>query len=274
MNTRMVPFLMFAFSATLLADLPDRVEEAETLEPGTWTLDLGALYRDEPQDFGVTEERDFQVDFGRTRFSFGLGKVVELQLTGTAIVAIIEPFGENQETENNSGDWDFATKVWLWNELGWRPNVSFYYSVKLPNASEENGSGTDETDFSTSFLFDKSITEDFRLHLNLGLAILGDPFTNSAQNDVFSFGLGSTWQVSNRARLTAAVGGETGPELEDDPSGVQLSFTRKLLDTKWAWYLSGIAGFSDDTDNFVVQVGFRRGFKLFQNTPRERFNNW
>lgn len=259
-------------SCPLLADLPHYVEEAETIKPGVWTLDLGVLYRDEPVDFGVPD-REAQLDIGRSRLSFGLGRAVELQLTGTALMALVEPFGE-RDTENNSGDWEFATKVWLRQEKGAWPGVSFYYSVKLPNASDEKGSGTDETDFNTYFLFDKKVGERFRLSLNLGLGILGDPFTNSAQNDVFTYGLDGTYKLDNRRRISLAWGGETGPKAQDDPQGIQLNYTQLMRNEKWAWYASFIEGFNEDTDNYVLYLGFRRGFKFGRNQPKRRFNDW
>ncbi|CAM2064511.1 Transporter [Sulfidibacter corallicola] len=256
------------------AEWPDLIEEAETLKPGYGTIDFGIVFREDPVDFGIDTKRDSQLDLGRTRFSFGLGKVVELQLSGE-ILSIIEPFDleDDLETENNSGDWTFATKVWIWSERGWRPNVSFYYSVKLPNASDEKGSGTDETDFATYFLFDKSLNENVMVTVNLGLGILGDPFTNSSQNDVFSYGASLRWKAGERQRWTLAMGGETGPEVQDDPAGTQLSWTYQL-GPKWTTYVSGIIGFQDDFDDFQVHLGVRRTFRLFSPGPRKRFNEF
>ena len=70
------------------AELPFSTEEAETLQPGAFTLDAGFVFRNEPVDFGI-EDRDRQWDLLATRFSFGLGKFAELQVTGV-VVALIE----------------------------------------------------------------------------------------------------------------------------------------------------------------------------------------
>lgn len=255
-------------SSLALAELPALTEEAQTLEPGFADVEFGFLYKNNPRDFGLPP-RDRQTDLGLSRFSFGLGRVVELQVTGVA-----QRIAEQQDGErtHDFGDWEFGTKIWILAEKGRRPNIGFLYSVKLPNGSNEEGTATDETDFNTFLLVDKSFKDKWLVTFNLGMGILGDPFTNAAQNDVLIVGLGATYKISDLSRVTVELGGQTGPRSNDDPRGLLLSYSQKV--GKWVYYGALGVGFNDEVEDFRAHIGFRRRFALFNAGPRKRFFNW
>ncbi len=259
-------FLMM-FSLPVVAELPFLTEEAETLRPGAFSLDIGVAFRSQPVNFG-TEDRDRQLDLGVTRFSFGLGKFAELQVSGV-VQAVIEDQGE---TSTNSGDWVFGTKIWLLQEKGHRPALAFLYQVKLPNGSDEDGGATDETDFFGFLVATKAIGKRDLLHGNLGLGILGNPFANSAQNDIFILRLAWERKLSENRLFGIEGMVEGGPEEGDDPAFVGAVFAQKV--GKWAFYTSAALGLNEDSDNFRTALGFRRELRLWRPGEPTRRNAW
>jgi len=254
-------------ASAALADLPFLTEEAETIEPGEFSLDIGIGYRDAPRDFGV-QDRESQLDIGKSRLSFGLGRA-ELQLSGVPVI-LIDQAGERN---TNSGDWVFGTKVWLLQEHPQRkrPSISFIYEVKLPNASDELGGATDETDFFGTVIVSTRVNERDAFHANLGLGILGNPFSNASQNDVAILRL--AWDRRwDRQLLGLEAIAQTGPMDTDDPSFLRAVYARNL--GKWVIHGGVGVGIGEDSDNAVVDFGVRRRFKLGQPGTATRRNDW
>ena len=78
---------------------------------------------------------------------------------------------------------------------------------KLPNASNENGLGTDITDFYASLLVGKTV-QSMRVVGNVGVAILGDPTSAvPAQNDLMTFGVSVARAMTTAAEIVAEVNG-------------------------------------------------------------------
>ena len=254
----LVPSLSFPGSAH--AERPLFTEEAETLEPGYFSLDLGFGAREEPRDFGIAD-RDRELELGNLRLSFGLGKVAELQFSGT-----IQLWSEvDGESSTNSGDYVFGTKVWLLQERrGGRPSFSFLYEVKLPNASDEDGGATDETDFFGFLVVSKQLEERLTFHGNLGLGILGNPFESSSQNDIYLLRLALERQIGEDLRLAFELINEGGPAREDDPTSVRLTVAKKL--DRWVLYAGGGLGLTDDADEAEVRLGVRRRYPLWRSS--------
>jgi hypothetical protein len=243
---------------------PSVVEEAETLRQGEWTLDVGFFYRDHPVDYGVAD-RQFSLGIPTLRTSLGLGEMVEFQVNGAGLVWMEDILGRYT---TNSGDWELATKVRFLTEEGFRPTASFYYSVKLPNGDDERGGSTDETDFYAYLLTDKWLSENCQGHLALGLGILGNPFTNASQNDIFSFGMSFGWQVNSRNWVNFDFGGATGPKVHDDPRGFMVGFSHEMK--KWTGYASVGFGLGDDEEDFRLVFGCRRGFHFRHSSQASR----
>lgn len=263
-NKALLILLALFVPIILPAEEPSVVEEAETLEPGIWTLDLGMIYRDNPVDYGV-EDRQYSIGAPAAKFSFGIGDYVEIQLKGAFIVWMQDQDGTRT---TNSGDWELATKVWYLTEKGKRPSASFYYSVKLPNGDDTRGGSTDETDFYGHLLFDKTLHPNLISHLSLGLGILGNPFANKTQDDVFTFGLSFDYRTTPHDWLTIDFGGESGPKIRDDPHGLMLSWSH--IARIWTFYGSSGLGLGSDEENFRLILGCRRAFNLKLKGTRKR----
>ncbi|MCB1032947.1 MAG: transporter [Acidobacteria bacterium] len=251
----------------LLAERPFLTEEAATTEPAILTLDTGLLFRDQPRDFGVAP-RNRQWDFGEIRLSFGLGRVAELQVSGTVVSAI----DDGSRSSTNSGDWTFGTKIWLAAEKGRRPALAFLYEVKLPNGSDEDGGVTDETDFFGYLIASKSLTDGSWLHANLGLGILGSPFDNASQNDVYILRVAFERPLSTR-RLVGVEGiAEGGPDRGDDPRYLRVIYARKLR--RWVLYGALGTGFSKDSDRLQLAAGLRSRFDLWRPVGLPQASRW
>jgi hypothetical protein len=101
-----------------------------------------------------------------------------------------------------------GTKIRLFGETpAGRPAMGLRFATKLPNASNENGLGTDMTDFFASLLVAKTI-ESVRVVGNAGVAIIGDTAAlDPAQHDLLTFGLSVARAVTNAAEFVGEVNG-------------------------------------------------------------------
>lgn len=250
--------LLWILSSTSAhAELPFTTEEAETLEPGALSVDLGVGYREEPKDFGV-EDRAHQWNLGQARVSLGLGSIVELQVSGVLAQQIETLDGD--ETTNN-GDWVFGTKVWLFQERKKRPAISFLYQVKMPNGANEKGGSTDETDFFGYLVLSKQIAPGQVLHANLGIGILGNPDAMASQDDIAILRLAWERQISERTIIGLEGFFQTGPKEKDDPHYLQVVAAHHLQ--KWAVYAGLAVGLGDDADQLRASIGARYRFSLW-----------
>ena len=183
---------------------PFRTLAAAPLPAGTQALDVGAEYRTsvnpepllgeaEGDLLGVPELR-YRIGFGRAELDFGVTgwRAFSDDLTG--------------EDEEEVGDIEFSTTVAIFRQKGGRPGMSFAVGAKLPNASDETGLGTDESDvFGSLLLGYEGRTHAWRF--NVGLAILGDPLEDASQEDMLTYGIAGRhggrhafiWEIWGRA---------------------------------------------------------------------------
>ena len=259
--------ILLPFTPAAQAERPFFTDEAETLRPGDFTVDAGFALREDPKDFGI-EPRDRQWELGDIRLSFGLGKFAELQVSGVA-VSLIENEGSST---TDSGDWIFGTKIWMFQEKGMRPALSFLYEVKLPNGSKEDGGATDETDFFGYLVSSKSLGKKDLLHGNLGLGILGNPFANSKQNDIFILRLAWEHKLGERQLFGLEAIAEGGPSNRDDVFLIRAAYARNLGPLV---VHGGVGvGLNEDSDDFRVDLGVRKALKLWHPKEPVRRNSW
>ncbi len=100
------------------------------------------------------------------------------------------------------GDVVIGTKFRLYRETFHYPGIGFKFQVKLPNARNEKGIGTDGTNFFALFIFQKSFGRA-RVFSNFGMAILEDPRIGSAQTDQLVYGLATVIPVSHAWEFVA-----------------------------------------------------------------------
>lgn len=231
-------------------------QDAAIQAPGTLAVDIGIGYRDEPKDFGLPDH-DSRWDLGKTRLALGLGDLVEVQATGI-LISVVDSAGA---TDQDFGDWTLGTKIRLLTEQGKRPAAAFLWEVKLPVASNDSGVGTDETDFFAHVLFSKQLGERNRLHVNLGVGLLGDPTKNGAQDDVVIFRAAWTGSLSDKNIIGAEFLARNG--FKDNDSPVLLRGVYRRIAGRWSISGAVAAGLNDDADDFAIDLFIRRQFQLW-----------
>lgn len=266
------PLLAFAILSACLASStvaqtlsgrPFRTEAASTLDWGEHAIEVGAEFMSEMVPLPILGAA-VEGDYWRApvlRYRAGLGRA-ELQVAG-ALLSGFSPEAVGLESEDEVGDFAIWLKIEALREAPGRPGLGILVGTKLPNASDETGLGTDETDVFLGLALSKD-TGAHELRLNLGLAILGDPAANSSQEDLLTYGLAGRhgrrhaflWEVWGRAL------GEDGRDLDEATARVGYGWfgSRVHFD---ASLLFGLEESSGD-------VGATLGVTWLLGTPRYR----
>ena len=208
----------------------------------------------------------------RIGLNVGLGDWVEIQASFEMLYLDEELAGGDSNSKYGAGDARLFTKLYLLSEHDLWPAAGLRFGTKLPNASVDDRLGTDEADFSIEALASK----DFGIasaHLNLGLAILGNPgptapttspFDSDGQDDLFTWkiaGASRPLDLSDEAslRLLAEFAGQEGSRFDNDRAafrgGVQL---------RWRacrFYAGTSAGLVTASENVGAMVGLVYDFE-------------
>ena len=161
--------------------------------------------------------------------SFGVSSIAEIQIDGglynrLAVTSARPAPLSNQldftgENTSDIEDIVIGTKVRLVSETPGRPAIGLRFATKLPNASNENGIGTDTTDFYASLLVGKTV-QSIRLVGNAGLGILGDPTRGDRQADVLAYGFSVARAVRQGLEVVGEINGRYQPNDDlDAPPG-------------------------------------------------------
>ncbi len=195
-----------ALHAQTLSGRPFRTEAAETLDWGEHAIEIGVDYMSEMTPLPILDG-SARGDYWRApvlRYRAGLGRA-EFHVAG-ALLTGFSPDAPGLDSEEEIGDFALWLKVQALKEAAGRPGLGFLVGTKMPNASDETGLGTDESDVFLGLVLSKHVGIH-EMRLNLGLAILGDPLTNAAQQDLLTYGLAGRhgdrhallWEVWGRA---------------------------------------------------------------------------
>ena len=194
-------------------------EDPEVIGPGRMLIE-GGIDWERDLFYPVSGLRGDRLSVPTFGVSVGLSSIAEIQIDGgfyqrlditerrTAPLSHLVTSTSDQT--HDVEDLVLATKVRLFGETpGGRPAVGLRFATKLPNASNEDGLGTDMTDFFASLLVGKTI-RSIRVVGNAGVAILGDPAsTVPAQNDLLTLGL----SVARALTTSTEVVGEISSRL-------------------------------------------------------------
>ena len=110
------------------------------------------------------------------------------------------------DTTSDIDDMIIGTKVRLVGEGAGHPAIGVRFATKLPNASNENGIGTDAMDFYVSGLVGKTV-ESVRVVGNIGLGWLSDPIRGDQQNDVLTYGFSLARAVQQGFEVVGEING-------------------------------------------------------------------
>ncbi|MGD9764442.1 MAG: hypothetical protein AB7V27_12060 [Candidatus Binatia bacterium] len=251
---------------------PLYAETAETVGSGNAEVGLGASYFNgrrfppfTPQGFIRSQDLVTGPEFG---FRVAPADAVEIQAS-YELIYLNEDTTNGHNSEYGGGDARLFTKIWAVRERKWIPGTGVRFGVKLPNASKEKRLGTDETDFYIQALGSKRFGQ-IATHLNLGLAILGNPGfgTNSSdgQDDLFiydfavvspTFGQRAAgWAVRGLLEISGATGSRFDNDFTEFRGGPQVMYGN------WTFYLGGSAGLEGAAAHYGVSGGAFYTFAL------------
>lgn len=204
----------------------------------------------------------------RVLLGVGFADIVDFQVDYEYLLLRHDPFFPKQE---DSGDAVLATRLSFLRLYGYRLGLGV--NVKLPNAADNKGMGTDETDVQILLLTSKSFGK-LQVDFNVGIALLGDPTKNADQKDLTVVGVCASYPVARSVNLLAEfsmnsdlhdvriVGTKRGPLFNDEnilKAGGGVGFP---LFWKIEGEILGRAGITGDSPNYEVFLGFSRRFQL------------
>lgn len=256
--------------------LPLMTESAAALPHGHAEAVLGIDYfRDRRfPEFTPADSIESQdlVSLPRIGLNVGLGDWVEVQAGFEMLYLDEDLLGGESESHYGAGDARLATKLYLLSDRELWPAAAVRFGTKLPNASVDDRLGTDETDFFITALASK----DFGIasgHVNLGLAILGNPgpigptskpFDSDGQDDLF------TWNVAGVSRplgigqaadvrLLAELVGQEGSRFDNDRAAFRAG--AQIAWGSWRFYAGVSAGLVTASENIGAMGGVIYAFE-------------
>ncbi len=238
------------------SERPLSTETANTLSWGSGEFELGlGTFRTR-----VERRRGQLWQLPQLAGRAGIGPTAELRIEGSGIVWFDPDDGGDRR---EPGDFTLWTKVRFWKGTPFQPVVAGRIGVKIPVTSNESGLGTDEVDFLVQVILSQRISRS-DLHLNLGLAVLGDPDRKAAQNDAFNYSVGAVIPLTDKIKLLGEISGQQGQGSRFDRSFVRAGVRWQSGNTAWDAGLS--AGLIDESEDWGIIAGMTRAFTW---TPKE-----
>lgn len=239
-------------AAQSLEGHPFRTLSPTPLRSGGHVFELGLEHRssavpqpllsDEEGDLTRVPEMRYRIGFGRAELSVGLPGWQSFS-----------PDSPLLDDESEVGDVSFWVTVNALPQRRSRIALGFALGAKLPNASDESGLGTDESDTFLAFLMGHS-ARDFEWRLNLGLAILGDPLVDSSQEDLLTYGLAFrhgrrhcfAWEIYGRT-----MSSDDARELEESTLEAGYLFVGRRVSAE----ISLLAGLTENSGDLGASAG-------------------
>ena len=248
---------------------PLTVETAETIPSGQIDLALGASYvhnrRFPPftapgyinwQDLTTVPELGVRA---------AVGSMVEIQAS-YEFIDLDENTADGHHHTYGGGDARLFTKVYLVRERTWIPAMGVRFGTKLPNATSADRLGTDETDFAIQGLASKHIGA-FMAHVNLGIALLGNPGSSGGQDDLFTYAVGLVSPTLGGAtaddwgvRFLTDVAGTTGSGFANDGNAVRAGL--QVMHGGFTLYAGASAGLNSAAEQYGVMGGVIYAFAV------------
>lgn len=244
-------------------------ERAETLEQGHILLDVGAEFLQDAA-FPFSGLEGDLTRAGVLGVRIGAADNVEIQFVGIVQnILNVEnrhpaPNTPRLEFSGNStsdvGDFTLATKVRLKaEEPGW-PTLAFRFGLQLPNASNENGLGNDETNVFGSVLVQKRLGK-LQILTDLGLAILGNPVVPGSQDDLFTYGLALIYSLHPQVNLVVDAAGRAGPGDIGTEEQSTLRLGTQIQAVGLRWDVAAFIGLRDTAPSSGVVLGISKEFE-------------
>lgn len=245
-------------------------ERAETVKKHYLLFDIGLEFLQDAV-FAFSGLEGDLTRIGIVGVRFGAADNVEVQILGTTQdILTIEnrfpaPNTPNLNFSGNStsdfGDFTMATKVLLKKEQNRWPAMAMRFGFQLPNTSNENGLGNDETNIFNSFLLQKQFGQ-LQFFTELGLAILGDPVSPGAQDDLFTYGLALIHPLNDQINLVIDAYGRVGAGGIGTEEQSLLRLGTQVKAAGLYWDVALFLGFRDTDPSSGLVVGVSKEFRL------------
>jgi len=267
-----LPLLLFIFQPALLfsQQRPLITERAETVKKNYLLFDIGLEFLQDAIFTFSGLEGDL-TRIGVVGVRFGAADNVEIQVLGTIqdILSIENRFNApntpNLNFSGNStsdfGDFTMATKVLLKKEHNRWPAMATRFGFQMPNASNQNGLGNDETNFFSSFLLQKRFGQ-LQFFTELGLAVLGDPESPGAQDDLFTYGLALIHPLNDQINLVVDSYGRVGAGGIGTEEQSLLRLGTQIKAVGLYWDVALFLGFRDTDPSSGLLMGVSKEFRL------------
>ena len=214
-------FLLILTAVQLQAGRPFETEVSEIQDKQRLKIDLGV-------DYSHIASRQDLLALPWIGINFSTGQMVEIQ----AYYDFFYRFTRRATTVYGSGDLSLWTKLRFVEEKGSRPAVGLRFGVKLPNAKDEVGLGTDQTNFYAAGLIGKTWGK-LENHLNLGIAIYDSPFRVREQKDLFTLAYSSIYNFSPALQFVMDFYTQQGTDSRFNLNKVTLG--SRVVHKKWVW---------------------------------------
>lgn len=223
---------------------------------GRQHLRLGASYNRGERLLFQAENKDRRV-YELPSFSLAVGLAPNVELLLSYPLLLLNQ--TDKEEEYGSGDL-IITGVYRLLQVGKIfSDCALTIATKLPNASNQEEFGTDETDFFLGGAVSREMGK-LNLLINLDFAILGDPNRVNTQDDLFEYNVGLIYPVNKK--LSAALefaGAETSRRNNDRRfvrGGIAFTWKKFLIDC------GGALGLTEESGDFQVAVGVTLKFGI------------
>ena len=267
-----LPLLLFLFQPALVfsQQRPLVTERAETVTRGHILFDIGLEFFQDAV-FAFSGLEGDLTRSGVLGVRIGVADNVELQVLGSIqdILNIENRFSApntpllnfSGNSTNDWGDFSMATKVRLIEEGERWPAIASRFGFEMPNTSNENGLGNDEINVFSSFLFQKQFGK-LQVFTNLGLAILGDPVTPGAQDDLYTYGLAGMYPLGDGINLVVDAYGRVGAGGIGTEKQTRLRLGTQINAAGLVWDVALAVGFRDTDPSRGLLLGVSKDFNF------------
>jgi len=253
-----IPLLiLFFFSSFARAEFqfPLKSLSPETTLKGSYRLRIGAGYSEGGRLLFQTRDRNRKVlSFPSLQFSLGASSNVEFLLEYPLL--LVKQKGES--SKYGSGDLMITTLYQLPFQISVFHPVGIKFTVKVPNADDTKGFGTDRTDLFLGGVFSSHFGK-MKVLINADFAILGDPSTaENNQDDAFAYKIGAiypfTRNISGALELTGTEFSTAENNRRTVRGGFAFLWKRITID------LGGALGLTDSSEDFQLLTGVSLSF--------------
>ena len=267
-----LPLLLLLFQPALLfsQQRPLITERAETVKKNILLFDIGMEFLQDAV-FAFSGLEGDLTRIGVVGVRFGAADNVEIQILGTIqnILSIKNRFDApntpsldfSGNSTSDFGDFTMATKVLLVKEKNRWPAISSHFGFQMPNASNKNGLSNDETNFFSSLLLQKQFGR-LQFFTELGLAVLGDPVSPGAQDDLFTYGFALMHPLNDQINLVVDAYGRVGAGGIGTEEQSRLRLGTQIKAAGLYWDVALFLGFRDTDPSSGLVVGVSKEFRL------------